>query len=76
MRMNLSDFFPSWRDNPLPRDVKVEKIIGEGVSAGGIMHFPDLPILFKAGPNNRAMVVVFVVASANDVTSLKGCSPL
>lgn len=34
---------------------------GKGVSAGGMTDFPDLPILFRAGPNNRSSVAVFDV---------------
>lgn len=34
---------------------------GKGVSAGRMTDFPDLPILFRAGPNNRSLVAVFDV---------------
>lgn len=48
--------------------------MGEGVSA---TPFPVLPILFRAGPNNRSLVVVFVVVIfVNEVNSLTEHSPL
>lgn len=61
MKIILSDLFSRLEGQPFNPDHK-SGMTREGVSADGMTDFPDLPILFRAGPNNRSLVAVFVVA--------------
>lgn len=54
----------------------MEKMTGKGMTAGRITDFPDFPILFRAGPNNRSLTVVVIIVVTNEVNSLTEHSPV